>query len=161
MGKNSKKHEKFSKKPSFLVFADFHAEGVYGGTFCIKGESKLRTQWFIIAIFKKIYGLVFGWFSGKKRGNFLVFCKNPPNGEKYGKVIKMFFEEFAKTFHHVKFFENPSTDGWEIQCSKNGPFSLADFYKNEFADFFKIFSRPTLGPLIFLTLFFIALGATV
>ena len=94
-----------------MVFADFHAEGVYGGTFCIKGESKLRTQWFIIAIFKKIYGLVFGGFSVKKRGNFLVFCKNPPNGEKYGKVMLMFFKEFAKAFHHVKFFENPSTDG--------------------------------------------------
>ena len=58
----------------------------------------------------------------------------------------MFFEEFAKTFHHVKFFENPSTDGWEIQCWKNGPFSLADFYYNALADFFKNFSRPTLGP---------------
>ena len=48
------------KNDPLLVFADFHAEGVYGGTFCIKDESKLRTQWFIIAIFKKIYGLVFG-----------------------------------------------------------------------------------------------------
>ena len=111
MGKNSKKHEKFSKKPSFLVFADFHAEGVYGGTFCIKGESKLRTQWFIIAIFKKIYGLVFGGFSVKKRGNFLVFCKNPPNGEKYGKVMKNVFEEFGKTFYQKIFFENPSKIG--------------------------------------------------
>ena len=161
MRKNLKKCKNWPKNDPLLVFADFHAEGVYGGTFCIKDESKLRTQWFIIAIFKKIYGLVFGWFSGKKGGIFLFFCKNPPNGEKYGKVMLMFFKEFAKAFHHVKFFENRLTDGWEIQCWKNGPFSLADFYKNEFADFFKIFSRPTLGPLIFLTLFFIALGATV
>ena len=146
MRKNFKKCKNWPKNDPLLVFADFHAEGVPGVTFCIKGESKLRTQQLIWAIFRKIEWLDFGGFSVKKRGNFLVFCKNPPNGEKYGKVILMFFEEFAKAFHHVKFFENPSTDGWEIQCWKNGPFTLADFYKNEFADFFKIFCGPALGP---------------
>ena len=146
MRKNLKKCKNWPKNDPLLVFADFHAEGVYGGTFCIKGESKLRTQWFIMAIFKKIYGLVFGWFSGKKGGIFLFFCKNPPNGEKYGKVMLMFFKEFGKTFYQKIFFENLSKIGWDIDCWKNGPFSLADFYKNEFADFFKNFSRPTLGP---------------
>ena len=111
MRKNLKKCKNRPKNDPLLVFADFHAEGVYGGTFCIKGESKLRTQWFIIAIFKKIYGLVFGGFSVKKRGNFLVFCKNPPNGEKYGKVMLMFFKEFGKTFYQKIFFENPSKIG--------------------------------------------------
>ena len=111
MRKNLKKCKNWPKNDPLLVFADFHAEGVYGGTFCIKGESKLRTQWFIMAIFKKIYGLVFGGFSVKKRGNFLVFCKNPPNGEKYGKVMKNVFEEFGKTFYQKIFFENPSKIG--------------------------------------------------
>ena len=109
--KNLKKCKIRPKNDPLLVFVDFHVEGVYGDTFCIKDESKLRTQWFIIAIFKKIYGLVFGGFSVKKRGNFLVFCKNPPNGEKYGKVMLMFFKEFGKTFYQKNFFENPSTDG--------------------------------------------------
>ena len=153
MRKNVKKCKNWPKNDPLLVFADFHAEGVYGGTFCIKGESKLRTQWFIIAIFKKIYGLVFGGFSVKKRGNFLVFCKNPPNGWKYGKVIWMFFEEFAKAFHHVlKFWKSVNARLRKYANNfwpKNGPFSLADFYYNELADFFKIFSRRTLGPLIF------------
>ena len=145
MRKNVKKCKNWPKNDPLLVFADFHAEGVYGVTFCIKGESKLRTQRFITAIFRKIKWLDIGGFSVKKRGNFLFFCKNLPNGWKYGKVMKNVFEEFAKAYHHVKFFENPSTDGWEIQCWKNGPFSLADFLCLALTDFFEIFSRPTLG----------------
>ena len=42
--KNMKNLQKFPKKPSFLVFADFHAEGGSGDTFCIKRELKFRTQ---------------------------------------------------------------------------------------------------------------------
>ena len=87
MRKNLKKCKNWPKNDPLLVFADFHAEGVPRVTFCIKSESKLRTQRFITAIFRKIKWLDFGGFSVKKRGNFLVFCKNPPNGEKYGKVI--------------------------------------------------------------------------
>ena len=111
MRKNLKKCKNRPKNDPLLVFADFHAEGVYGDTFCIKDESKLRTQQFITAIFRKIKWLDFGGFSVKKRGNFLVFCKNLPNGEKYGKVMKNVFEEFGKTFYQKNFFENPSKIG--------------------------------------------------
>ena len=68
MRKNVKKCKNRPKNDPLLVFADFHAEGVYGGTFCIKGESKLRTQRTIGAIFKKIYGFAMLRIFCQKKG---------------------------------------------------------------------------------------------
>ena len=81
---------------------------------------------------------------------FSVFCKNLPNGWKYGKVIYMFFEEFAKAFHHVlKFWK--SVNGRLRKCAnhfwpKNGLFSLADFHYNALADFAQILTEGAQGP---------------
>ena len=151
MGKNSKKHEKFSKKPSFLVFADFHAEGGFGETFCIKGELKFRTQWLIWAIFKKILRQTFGWFSGKKRAFFSDFLENPPNGRKYGKKYKMKMKRLAKpqncSFHKLRQKINFTPSKWQkTRLSKNGPFLLADFYYFLWGAFAQIFTEPSLGP---------------
>ena len=68
MRKNFKKCKNWPKNDPLLVFADFHAEGVYGVTFCIKGESKLRTQRTIGAIFKKIYGFAMLRIFRQKKG---------------------------------------------------------------------------------------------
>ena len=68
MRKNLKKCKNRPKNDPLLVFADFHAEGVPGVTFCIKGESKLRTQRTIGAIFKKIYGFAMLRIFRQKKG---------------------------------------------------------------------------------------------
>ena len=74
MRKNLKKCKNRPKIDPLLVFVDFYAEGVYGNTFCIKDESKLRTQWFIIEILKKSMD----WFLDDfllKKGSFFGFLQ--------------------------------------------------------------------------------------
>ena len=145
--KNFKKNSFF---PSFLVFADLRHEGGLGGTFCIKDELKFRTQGMIWAIFKKILRPSFGGFSGKKRVFFSFFKENPPNGQKYGKMMNTWMKRLAKphnSLHHeLRQKINFTPSKWQkTRFSKNGRFSAADFYHVGLADFPQILTEHTQG----------------
>ena len=148
--KNMKNLQKFSKNPSFLVFADFHHEGGFRGTFGIHHVKiqvlpvDLSPFWkksIVVDSLAHFLANIGGFFSF-----FLVFCKNPPNGWKYGKVIFINLVEFCKTFHQKNFCENPSKIGRDIDFWKNGPFTFADFYYFLWGAFAQILTTPTLGP---------------
>ena len=147
MRKNLKKCKNRPKIDPLLVFVDFYAEGVYGNTFCIKDESKLRTQWFIIEIFKKIYWLVFGWISVEKRVIFWFFAKICQTVENTGKWFLWKWSILpSPKINLIMICPKKSILPPQIYCWKNGPFYLANFALKELADFSEIFWECILGP---------------
>ena len=150
------KNRKFCKK--IAIFANFWFLRIFAlkeawGNFLHKSCLKIQVLPVDLSPFQKKSIVRFVGKLTLKIGGFLnfflVFCKNPPNGWKYGKVIWMFFEAFAKAFHHVlKIWK--SVDGRLRKCAnhfgpKNDLFSLADFHYNALADFAQILTEGAHG----------------